>query len=123
MHLNCTSTKSKSAAELVWLINEKPALEYKNTLIKHYRPIQLTETEIVWRSSIQVGFDDQLFINSNGVRRLKNDRKQLRIKCKSILDKTIDVGNAVHIIDLVNLFDNANELSKQLPGMLIIAFS
>lgn len=128
LQLNCTSTKSKSAAELIWLINERPALEYKNTLVKHFRPIQLTDTEIVWRSSLNVAFDDQLFVNSNsnGVRRfsgLKYDRKQLKVKCKSMIDKTIDVGNAVHSIDLVHLIEN-NELNKQsLPGNLFLFFN
>jgi len=116
LFLNCTSTKSKSAAELIWQINERPALEYKNTLVKHFRPIQLTDTEIVWRSSLNVAFDEQLFLNSNGVRRFaasKYDRKQMKVKCKSIIDKTIDVGNAVHLIDLMHLLENSNELSKQ----------
>ena len=102
------------------MLNERPALEYKNTLVKHFRPIQLTDTEIVWRSSLSVAFDDQLFVNSNGQRRfssLKYDRKQFKVKCKSIIDKTIDVGNAVHLIDLVQQTENSNELNKQsLPG-------
>lgn len=124
LQLNCTSTKSKSAAELVWLLNERPALEYKNTLVKHFRPIQLTDTEIVWRSSLNVVFDDQLFINSNTVRHYsgtgsKYNRKQLKVKCKSTIDKTIDVGNAVHLIDLGHLLAESNELNKQsLPGNL-----
>lgn len=125
LQLNCTSTKSRSAAELVWLLNERPAIEFKNTLVKHFRPIQLTETEIVWRSSLSVAFDDQLFglANANGQRRftgLKHDRKQLKVKCKSIIDKTIDVGNAVHLIDLARPLKSSNELNKQsLPGNLL----
>lgn len=125
LQLNCTSTKSRSAAELVWLLNERPAIEFKNTLVKHFRPIQLTETEIVWRSSLSVAFDDQLFVlaNANGQRRftgLKHDRKQLKVKCKSIIDKTIDVGNAVHLIDLARPLESSNELNKQsLPGNLL----